>query len=214
MKKTIFCSSLIVLALFIFGCNVYTDFQSTTDKDTNFLKYTSFAWLPDKADTLNTPYNNEIIRNNIRNYFSKEMSDRSLKVNVEKPDLLLELVIKNTPHTVRQTYNDRYYYSNRYYYRSRYYSPYRNRYYYDWYPNFIYTYPPYRTTVTETHMDNSVTLNVVDAKLKKLVWTGTAKADIYDPSVIEHDIHPAIIKLMERFPIKSNERAFAFDSVE
>ena len=64
--------------------------------------------------------------------------------------------------------------------------------------------------VTETHMNNAVTFNVVDAKLKKLVWTGTVGADIYDPSVIEQDIHPAIIKLMERFPLKPLDKAIAF----
>lgn len=212
MKKALLFSAMSLLLLFaIVGCNVYSNIYSTVDKDTNFSQYKKFAWLNDKADTTNTPYNNEIIRNNIRNYFSKEMSDRGLAVDVDNPDLLLELAVKNTPHRVRQTYDDRYYYSHRYYYRSRYYSPYRNRYYYVWGPSFRYGFPNGRTVVDETHMDNAVTLNVVDAKLKKLVWTGTIEADIYDPSVIEQDIHPAITKLMERFPIKLIDKAYALD---
>lgn len=212
MKKYIFYSILLVAALVAnFGCNAYTDIQATADKDANFSKFKSFAWLPDKADTANTPYNNEIIRNNIRNYFSKEMSDRGLKVDTENPDLLLEIAITNTPHRVWQTYNDRYYYSNRYYYRSRYYSPYRNRYYYERYPQYMYDNPMgYQRRVPETHIDNSITFNVVDAKMKRLAWTGTIGADIYDPSVIQHDIHPAIIKLMERFPIKITDKAVAY----
>jgi Domain of unknown function (DUF4136) len=212
MKKILLFSAITFILFFaIVGCNVYSNIYSTVDKDTNFSNYKKFAWLNDKADTTNTPYNNEIIRNNMRNYFSKEMSDRALTVDVDNPDLLLELAIKNTPHKVRQTYDNRYYYSHRYYYRSRYYSPYRNRYYYVWGPSFSYVYPNSRTTVDETHMDNAVTLNVVDAKLKKLVWTGTIEADIYDPSVIEQDIHPAITKLMERFPIKLTNKAYAFE---
>jgi Domain of unknown function (DUF4136) len=213
MKKILLFPALTLILLFtIVGCNVYSKFYSTVDKDTNFKNYKTFAWLSDKADTTNTPYNNEIIRNNMRNYFSKEMSDRALTVDVENPDLLLELVIKNTPHKIRQTYDDRYYYSHRYYYRSRYYSPYRNRYYYVLQPRFTYFPSSNSRIVTEeTHMDNAVTLNVVDAKLKKLVWTGTIEADIYDPSVIEQDIHPAITELMERFPLKLAGKAFAFE---
>jgi hypothetical protein len=212
MKKILLFSAITFMLFFaITGCNVYSNIYSTVDKDTNFNNYKKFAWLSDKSDTTNTPYNNEIIRNNIRNYFSKEMSDRGLAVDVDNPDLLLELAVKNTPHKVRQTYDNRYYYSHRYYYRSRYYSPYRNRYYYVWGPSFSYVYPYNRTTIDETHMDNAVTLNVVDAKLRKLVWTGTIEADIYDPSVIEQDIHPAITKLMERFPLKLTNKAYAFE---
>jgi hypothetical protein len=205
MKKLAFLS---LIMLIIASCNVYTDIYSTTSPDAKFSKYKTFAWLTDKADTTNSPYNNEIIRNNIRNYFSKAMSDRGFQVETENPDLLLELVVKNAPHTVKyRNYNDNYYYSQRYYYRSVYYSPFRNRYYYTWYPNYMYTRPNSFSTFTDTHMNNSVTLNVVDAKEKKLLWIGSVEADIYDPSVIERDIHPAVEKLMMRFPVKPLDKS-------
>jgi Domain of unknown function (DUF4136) len=193
------------IALIMMGCNAYTGIYATQEPTTDFTKYKTFAWLDDKADTVNSPYNNEIIRNNMRNYFSKEMSDRGYRVEVDNPDMLLELVVKNTPHTVKyRTYNDQYYYRP-YYYRSVYYSPYRNRYYYVTQPRYVYAVPPYynsTTTHKETHIDNSVTLNIVDAQAKQLIWTGTVEADIYDPSVIKRDIHPAIEKLMKKFPVK------------
>lgn len=200
MKNLAFLSLLLALMV---SCNVYTDIYSTTSPDAKFSQYKTFAWLTDKTDTINSPYNNEIIRNNIRNYFSKSMSDRGFQLDTETPDLLLELGVKNTPHTITsRTYDDSYYRYHRYYYRSVYYSPFRNRYYYTWYPNYIYTRSPSFATYTDTHMNNSVTLNIVDAKEKKLLWTGTVEADIYDPSVIERDIHPAIENLMNRFPVK------------
>jgi Domain of unknown function (DUF4136) len=207
MKNLVFLSYLLVL---MSSCNAYTDIYSTTSPDAKFSKYKTFAWLTDKADTVNSPYNNEIIRNNIRNYFSKAMSDRGFQVDTENPDMLLELVVKNTPHTtVTRTYDDNYYRYHRYYYRSVYYSPFRNRYYYTWYPNYVYMRPPAFSNYTDTHMNNSVVLNVVDAKEKKLLWVGSVEADIYDPSVIERDIHPAIEKLMARFPVKPLDKTVA-----
>jgi hypothetical protein len=204
MKKVILFGFLGVMIALFGACNAYNQIHSTVDSKANFSKYKTFAWLADKADTTNSPYNNEIIRNNIRNYFSKEMSDRGFNVNIEQPDLLLELVVTNESHTIRRVYRDNNYYYNRYYYRSRYYSPYDRRYYYRHFPNYYYSNPHYHV-YTDTHMDNTVTLNMVDAKERKLLWTGTVQADIYDPSVIQQDIHPAIIKLMKRFPVKPIE---------
>jgi hypothetical protein len=71
----------------------------------------------------------------------------------------------------------------------------------------MYTRPNSFSTYTDTHMNNSVTLNVVDAKEKKLLWIGSVEADIYDPSVIERDIHPAVEKLMMRFPVKPLDKS-------
>lgn len=207
MKKVIFFGFMSMLIVFVSACNVYTEINSTTDPNANFAKYKTFAWLEDKADTANSPYNNEIIRNNIRNYFSKELSDRGFQVNIEQPDLLLELDVKNAPHTVKHIYRDDYYY-NRYYYRSLYYSPFERRYYYRTYPNYSYS-SPNRRIIIDKHINNSVTLNIVDVKGGKLLWTGTVEADIYDPKVIQEDIHPAVIKLMKLFPVKpiqSNEK--------
>ena len=128
------------------------------------------------------------------------MSDRGFNVHLEQPDLLLELVVKNEPHTVQQVYRGNYY-DNRYYYRSRYYSPYERNYYYTRYPNYYYT-NPRPQVVIDTHINNSVTLNIVDAQARKLLWSGSVQADIYDPKVIQQDIHPAVIKLMKEFPVK------------
>lgn len=200
MNKLSFLGIAFAFITFFSACNVYNQINSTVDPAVNFDKYKTFAWLTDKADTANSPYNNEIIRNNIRNYFSKEMSDRGFEVNLEQPDLLLELAVKNEPHTVRRVYQDDYYY-NRYYFRSIYFSPFTRRYYYVLYPNYYYSNPNPRIEF-DSHINNSVTLNVIDANGHKLLWTGSVQADIYDPAVIQKDIHPAVVKLMKQFPVK------------
>ena len=94
MKKTLFI--LTIVALFAACSSTYNTVYSDYDRSVDFTRYKTFAWLPDKADTLNSPYNSEIIRNNIRNYFGLCMSDRAYKVDLDNRDLLLQIVITNS----------------------------------------------------------------------------------------------------------------------
>ena len=67
-NKFLIAASIIIIALS--ACtSTYNVVSSDYDRSVDFTKYKTFAWLPDKADTAFSPYNNEIIRNNIRNYF-------------------------------------------------------------------------------------------------------------------------------------------------
>ena len=65
MKKNIWIVA--VVAVFVLaGCNAtYKAISTDYDRSVDFNHYKTFAWLPDKADTMNTAYNNEIIRNNV-----------------------------------------------------------------------------------------------------------------------------------------------------
>jgi hypothetical protein len=50
-------------------------------------------------------------------------------------------------------------------------------------------------------------LNVFDRATNKLIWSGTAKKDIYDPAYVKKDIHPAVDKIMKEYPVRPlNER--------
>lgn len=203
MKKIIL--NIITITL-LFGCSsTYNTVSSDYDRSVDFTKYATFAWLPDKADTTNTSYNNEIIRNNIRNYFGQCMSDRGYNVNLENPDLLLQLVITNAKKERTVTsYPSSYYYSP-YYFGSYYYSPYRFNYYYNYYPSYGYGYsgyPGYSTTQKQEYVNGSITLNLIDRKQNKLVWSGTAEGDIYDPSHISNDLHPAVHNILNQYPVK------------
>src|ERR1035437_3981696 len=111
--------------LLLFGCSLYTDISVTADGEADFSKYQTFAWLPDDTDTANSPYNNEIIRNNIRNYFGHSFSERGYRVDLDTPDVLLQLVIvsnKKEKEVIYPTYPRIYYYCP-YYYCSDYFSP-------------------------------------------------------------------------------------------
>ena len=205
MKMIIWITVGIFIVMLV-GCSTtYNAVSSDYDKSVDFTKYKTFAWLPDKADTSNTPYNNEIIRNNIRNYFGLCMSDRAYTFDAENPDLLMQLVITNTKkERVISSYQSSYYYRP-YYYGSHYYSPYSYGYHYRNYSTYRYGYsgyPGYSTIQKEKYVNGSITLNLIDRKANKLVWSGTAEGDIYDPSQISSDLHPAVHNILDEYPVK------------
>jgi hypothetical protein len=204
MKTSIWILSFAIIVLV--GCSTtYNAVSTDYDRAVNFSQYKTFAWLPDKADTVNTPYNNEIIRNNIRNYFGQCMSDRGYQFDGESPDILMQLVITNAKkERVITSYPSSYYYRP-YYFGSFYYTPYPYGYYYRHYPSYGYGYsgfPGYSTTQKQEYVNGSITLNFIDRKNNKLVWTGTAEGDIYDASHISHDLHPAVHSILNEYPVK------------
>jgi hypothetical protein len=185
------------------GCKAPTKITTHQDNQTDFTAYKTFAWLPDKIDTTDLPYNNEIVRNNIRNCFGRRMAERGFSVNLESPDMLLGLVISSKKkEKVYYMAQPSPYYYNRYYFGSMYYLPYAFDYYYRFYPSFMYPMPMDYTTQKREYVEGAITLNVFDRRQNKLIWSGTARSDIYDPSYINKHIHPAIEGIMKEFPIK------------
>lgn len=186
-----------LLFLAIAGCGVYTKITSDYDRSVDFTKYKTFAWLPDK-DTAQSEYNNQIIRNNTRNYFTHCMGERGYKISIDTPDVFLDLVItavkkEKSVSTPGYTYPSGWYYHNPYYYH------YPSNHYYLHHYNYNYT--TYVTQKVE-YTEGAITLNIIDRKLNKLVWTGTAKGDLYDPSYIGDNLHPAVYDILDNYPIK------------
>ncbi len=212
MKKIIWISAGIFITM-LFGCkdsynkDSYNKVSSEYDKSVDFTKYKTFSWLPDVADTINSPYNNDIIRNNIRNYFGLCMSDRGYSFDAENPDLLMQLVITNTKKDRTDSNRTNSYYYSPYYYGSGYYSPYHYNYYYNGhglYGNGDYgRNAEYSRTYNQKYVNGSITLIFIDRKTNKEVWRGTAEGNIYDPSHINKDLHPAVHGIIDEYPVKS-----------
>ncbi len=51
------------------------------------------------------------------------------------------------------------------------------------------------------YSEQNFTLNVIDRKQNKLVWTSTALVNIYDTKKM--NVHPAAHKMMKKLPFKS-----------
>lgn len=210
-----------ILAVLISGCSTYDNVASTYDETIDFSKYKTYAWLNTHKSDTTTYYSNDIIENNAKNYVDHELADRGYSVNLEEPDLLLELVLINEKkqETVTNPYNcdnNTFYnysynpsYNNNPYFNNPYYNNY-NYYYYQQY------HQPYNvsncdysicnTSQVVEYTKGTITINIIDRKLNKLVWTGSAEGDIYDPSFLQSEIHPAVEKILEQYPVPAQKR--------
>jgi len=191
-------------------CSTYTNVYSNYDKSVDFSQYQTFAWAPDSGVVVPREleaYDNDIVRNNAKNYITHSLTSRGFLVNIDSPDLVLNLVLLNEKQEKIVTYNNypSYPYGGYYFYNPYYFPYYYPRYrYYTWFG----WGPPFydertTTTVTKTYVKGTITLNMYDRQLRKLVWTGSAEGNIYDPKYIQYDVHPAIDRLMKKFPVKA-----------
>lgn len=202
-----------VVFLILGGCATYHHFYYNADKSVDFNHYRTFAWAPDsigvnRSDSFrNTAYDNDIVRNNAKNFITYRLTGRGYVVNIDSPDLVLQLELFNERMQKIVTYDDSPYLYSNYYLRNRYYYPYYYPYYnyYTWngWYGWGYPYGGYTTTTyKKVWVKGTITINMYDRKLKKLVWTGSAEGDIYDPAYIQYDVHPAIDRLLKKFPGK------------
>jgi hypothetical protein len=193
--------ALIVLA----GCSkkVYNDIQSSYDKSADFKRYKTFAWMPDKdsSDTINVF---AAMRNSSVNYFTHCMGERGYKLNIDSPDVLLELIVKSktlekadpaapNPYsttTVTQYGNPFLHPLNN---PLKYNKPFTYKYF---------NYPKENTTPKETYVKNSIILNVIDRVQEKIVWSATASADLYDTAYLQMNLHPVVYDILEQYPVK------------
>lgn len=195
----------VALLLIAAGCGSYSSIYTNKDESINFDNYQTFAWAPDSNVNENkkpelAEYDNDIVRNNAKNYINHNLTNKGLLLNTDSPDLVLKLTLLNEKKekvVTYQSYPGYYYYSPFYF---PYYYPYYR--YYTWYG----PYPPFwdnSTTYTRTYVAGTITIDVFDRRLKRLVWSGSAEGDIYDPAYTKYSVHPAIDRILRRFPIRS-----------
>lgn len=212
MKKIIYTFLPAILLFAMATCGVYTSVYSNYDHSIDFSKYNTFAWLPDSGQTArrdsfrNTAYDNDIIRNNVKNFVIRELSERGMRVQVDTPDVLLQLVLLNEKKERIMPYYPPYPLPWPYYMHNPMYFPY----YYPYYDYYTYygwgctnEYCGYSPAFRDTYVKGTITINMFDRRQKKLVWTGSAEGNIYDPVYIQESIHPAVKRIMQRFPVKT-----------
>lgn len=188
---------LFLVVLYSSSCKVYKKVSSHHDHSIDFTKYKTFAWLPDR-DTSKTEYNNQIIRNNTRNYFTKNMEERGYKTDIVNPDVFLELVVSENPKhkTVSSAHNQSF---PGLYLNNPYYSAFPNTFFYQ--NPYNYDYSNFNVTEKVEYTEGGITLNIIDRTLNRLVWTGTAKGDLYDPATLEENLHPVVYDVLKSYPV-------------
>ena len=184
---------ILAMLLLVVGCTVYSAVSFYKEDQADFTKYNTYAWLTVK-DNSNNVLNIQIMRNNIKNYFSREFVDHyGLTNSTGTPDVPFGLKVtvfnkvKANKHTVTTTtpnypysysyaYNN---YPNNNYSSHKYYSPQPNPYNYNrYYSGYRYQ----RTYIKHEHKykESNITINRIDnSKRNELVRTVTAQTDIY-----------------------------------
>lgn len=182
------------------GCSVYTDYYSNFDRDADFTGYKTFSWLPDE-DTTNEAFDNQIIRNDTRNYFTHCLGEKGMTVDTDKPDVLLELVVKSEEKVITEHHGRHSYAGGWPQYQNPFYYPFTGSYYYR--HSYSYGYSCSYATRNIGYAESSIILNVIDRKQNKLVWTGAVKGDLYDPDLLSKNLHPAVHSMLEKYPLES-----------
>ncbi|MEP6750687.1 MAG: DUF4136 domain-containing protein [Bacteroidota bacterium] len=173
------------------------------DHTVNFSAYKTYAWIDKNLPHSETPYDNEIVENNIKNYVEKEFEKKGYAPNDDSPDVLFELLLSDTE-KVKTTVLPVYSYPTTSY-------RYFNAFNYGWnrhgYSHYDYIKPAYsigKRVVKTPYNRSSITINVFDRKNNRLIWTGSAKGNVYDDNYRKKEIHPAIIKILNQYPIKTS----------
>jgi hypothetical protein len=182
----------------VYGCGIYMTVYSDYDRSVDFNKYKTFAWLPDRV-TSNSELNNQIIRNNTRTYFTYELARRDYRIDIDSPDVFLDLIIKSEKKEL--TYMNRIYTPIPGWYQCNpYYQECPPQYYYRYSYNYDYT--VFYSVQKVDYWESSITLNIIDRKNNKLVWMGTAKGDLYDPAFLGENLHPLVYRILQKYPVK------------
>jgi hypothetical protein len=203
----------LIIALLAGSCTIYTTVYTNRDQSVDFSKYKTIAWLPDSggpaaSDSLFNPlYDNDIIRNNAKNYINRCFIEKGYKVNIDTPDILLQLVLLNEKQERIITYPEYTFVpAPHIVYYCPYYNPHCHHFtYYGWGYR-VYYWDTYPVTRKISYVKRTIIINVFDRVQKKLIWTASAEGDIYDPDYIKYDVHPAIYRMLQRFPIALPDR--------
>jgi len=219
MKLNKIFSKLSVMSMILLsGCYMSNNTSSNYDKSVDFTKYKTYAWLNSQKPQVQapTPYYNDVVENNAKSYVDRHFKDRGYTVDTLKPDVLLELVLKSEKKTEEVQTSNPYNYSNNTYNNYPYNQRYNDNLYYNdanynHYVNYNYnrhySYNRSYSTKNRKFTQSTITINVIDRVTNKMVWTGSAETDLYDPAYLKKEIHPAVVNILKQYPVKPIEKS-------
>ena len=178
--KTIKLSCILICIGLTISCSTIYGVKYDYDKQTDFAQLKTFDWMP-VPDGENT---DDFLVVRIKEAVNAELRTKGLKLTSESPDFLIAHHTA-TKDKVQVT---------------------------DW----GYDYGPYggyrggywgqRNVSTYDYEEGSLILDFVDAESKKLIWRGTAKAEVQNvvsPEKSEQLINKAVKKILEKYPPSS-----------
>lgn len=180
MKKTIIAILAIMVLGLVIGCGPKVTTMKETDKDLN--SYKSYAYLPNSNFEMSKEMaaNIDDVGKAVIDEMNRNMERAGYVLNRDNPDLLVILKTNLKPEgmaDVPATYAS-------YPYTTKHpVSPYYKPYYYWGYEEFndIAGY----TMGIESHFEGALKVDLVDRETREIVWSGKAKAPIYNNDTSE-----------------------------
>jgi hypothetical protein len=207
MKPSIIIATL--FSLLFLGCAYQSISVYYNKKETDFNKYKTFAWIC-YNDSISKLYKGDKVRDNAVHYINHSFILKGYQIDTLAPDLLLDMKLLDE-NKVAITKCVGYCPTGNY---IGYFYPFSD---YEFYPpsSPLYPYTPWRYEMDtlvykDKFKERTITLNVIDRKAGKVVWSATAIGDLYEDKTLEHVVHPEVHKLMKRFPVRSRVRKIKF----
>jgi uncharacterized protein DUF4136 len=179
---TIISLILIVVMVFTNSCAPSVTLSADYDRSINFSSYKTFAMYELKAsDNVN-----QLNQARIEKYIRMEMGKRGYVESKDHPDLKVNAVtvLKNRRGISAST---------SYYGFGGFYRP---------YAAWAVPVSGYTSVRTYDYKDGSLVIDVIDAKVNKMIWTGSAVAELYStPKNPEEAISSTIAKIMAGYPV-------------
>jgi hypothetical protein len=175
-RMKIFC--LIVCIGLIFGCSTIHGVKYDYNKQTDFSRYRSYDWMPTPASA----DMNKLVIARVKKAIEAELGVKGLNKTSQNPDFLIaeHLGKKDKVRVENWGYG--------------YYGPHPGYWGGFWGPGGV---------STHQYEEGWLILDFVDAGSKKLIWRGTAKAEIQNidsPEKSEKLINKAVKKILKKYP--------------
>ena len=181
----------LLFALFVSSIFVSCGPTATIEKNdaVDFGKYRSFSWINDKQDST-AMWLSDVQEGNLMNAVNQNMTDKGLKLDNEKPDLLIKYDIL-VEKSIRQR-NDPVYSQS--YYRT-FYNPYTRRTVSVYYPSRFLGYDSQSYQTRE----GTLTLSMIDSQTEKVVWQGWTVQDVGTSRITSNELTTAAKTIMKKF---------------
>lgn len=189
--KTLWIIALLLTGGLAARAQVSTDY----DKNVDFTKYKTYAWLkPDIKVGSNPLYQSDLITRNIQQDVAAELGKRGLRQVSANPDLLIGFHTYTEQKT--QTYNNN---TGPLLYPGGFIGGWR--YFPYGYGNWPYAWNNNIQTVQYT--EGTLVLDFVDAKTNMLVWRGAVQGAVNNPNKIEKEVAKGVRKALKKYPVQS-----------
>jgi hypothetical protein len=186
MKKALSIFSLAAGALmFLASCGPTSHIEVA--KGVDFKNYKTFGWTNDSGLKKAGRVNNDIVDNNIKNSIATELEEKGWQESDQQPDVLLDYNVTVQKGVKQQTVPI-------YPYSGSFYMPWRHRMGYYYNPAFFGGY----TIDNVPFREGILTVNMMDAKVNKLIWQGSASGDITSKNVTSKEAQADVKSIFKK----------------